>query len=382
MSSQTKPHTPTKDTDTKAPPHGLKPLKRSEPPEQPQLDRRKLERQLILVAVIIGVVVALITLVPGLASLRERFEHGKPEWLAAAVVLKILSGLSYVVVFRAVFCPRMSWRLSGQIGLAELGANAVVPTGGAGGLALGAWALRRRGMDADRIGRRSVAFFFLTSIPNVLGVIILGFGMAAGIFQGHGGLALALVPAIIATLAIALTIAIGRWADHAHRRLEQMGNRPRLRRALAWLGGGVRETLALLREHDAWLLVGLIGYLAFDVFVLWATFHAFGGTPALSIVWFGYLIGELGGLIPVPGGIGGVDLGLVGTLVLYGVKAWAATAAVLAYRAIALWVPAVIGAGAFLFLRRSLARETKAIETCGPDEEVDIIGRGRVTVGA
>ena len=381
MSSQTKPDRPTEQTPAKAAPPGLTKLKRSEPPEQPQFDRRKIERQLLIVAVVIGVVVALITLVPGLADLRTRFEHGKPEWLAAGVALKILSGLSYVVVFRAVFCPKMSWRLSGQIGLAELGANAVLPTGGAGGLALGAWALRRRGMDADRIGRRSVAFFFLTSIPNVLGVIVLGFGMAAGIFQEHGGLALALVPAIIATLAIVFTIGVGRWADKAHERLEQMGNRPRLQRGLAWLGGGVRETLALLREHDAWLVVGLIGYLAFDVFVLWATFNAFGNSPALSILWMGYLIGELGGLIPVPGGIGGVDLGLVGTLVLYGVKAWAATAAVLAYRAIALWVPAVIGAVAFLFLRRSLARETEAIETCGPDEEVDIIGRGPVTVG-
>lgn len=381
MSSQTEPDTQRQETSARAAPPGLTRLKRSEPPEQPQLDRRRIERQLILVAVTIGVIVALITLVPGLASLRTRFEHGKPEWLAAGVALKVLSGLSYVVVFRAVFCPKMSWRLSSQIGLAELGANAVVPTGGAGGLALGAWALRRRGMDADRIGRRSVAFFFLTSIPNVLGVIVLGVGMALGIFDGHGGIVLGLVPAVVAALAIVVTIALGRWAENAHERLEQMGNRPRLQRLLSWLGGGVRETLALLREHDAWLVVGLIGYLAFDVFVLWATFNAFGNSPSLSVLWMGYLIGELGGLIPVPGGIGGVDLGLVGTLVLYGVKPWAATAAVLAYRAIALWVPAVIGAVAFLFLRRSLAAETKAIETCGPEEEVEVIGRGRVTVG-
>jgi uncharacterized protein (TIRG00374 family) len=378
MSSQTKPTKP----DTSTPPPGLKPLKRSEPPEQPQFDRRKIERQLLIALAVIVTVVVVIELVPGLASLRERFEHGKPQWLAAGVALKILSGLSYVAAFRAIFCPRMTWRLSTEIGLAELGANAVLPTGGAGGLALGAWALRRRGMSADRIGRRSVAFFFLTSIPNVLGVIILGFGMAAGIFTSHGSLALSLVPAIIATLAIVGTLALGHWAHAAQRRLEKMGSRPRLQRVLDWISGGVRETLVLLREHDPWLIVGLIGYLTFDVFVLWATFHAFGNSPPLSIIWFGYLIGELGGLIPIPGGIGGVDVGLVGTLVLYGVKPFAATAAVLAYRAIALVVPGVIGVGAFLLLRRSLARETKAIETCGPDEEVDIIGRGPVKVGA
>src|SRR5204863_2609305 len=121
--------------------------------------------------------------------------------------------------------------------------------------------------------------------------------------------------------------------------------------------GGVRETLLLLRGHDRWLLVGLVGYLGFDVMILWATFHAFGSVPPLSIIWIGYLIGELGGLIPVPGGIGGVDLGLVGALVLYHVNVNAATAAVLAFRAISLWVPAVVGAVAFVFLRRTLADE-------------------------
>jgi hypothetical protein len=30
-----------------------------------------------------------------------------------------------------------------------------------------------------------------------------------------------------------------------------------------------------------------------------------------------YIVGQLGGLIPIPGGIGGVDGGLIGTLVLY-----------------------------------------------------------------
>jgi uncharacterized membrane protein YbhN (UPF0104 family) len=92
----------------------------------------------------------------------------------------------------------------------------------------------------------------------------------------------------------------------------------------------------------------------------------------------GYLIGELGGLIPLPGGVGGVDLGLVGTLTLYKVPVGAATAAVLGYRAIALVVPAVIGVGAFALLRRSLAREALAVSNCEPGGQVEIIGRGKV----
>jgi uncharacterized membrane protein YbhN (UPF0104 family) len=358
-------------------------LSRRELPEQAPLDERRLRQRILLLILLVVVAVAVITLVPGLESLRNRFSHARWQWLALGSALKLLSGLSYVAVFRSVFCNRMPWGLSARIGLAELGANAVLPTGGAGGLALGVWALRRTGMDGERIARRSVAFFFLTSVPNVLGVIILGLGLWLGLFEGRAGIGLTLVPALIAAAAIAITITIGRWAGRAQgRSAERRGETARLPRLLGVLSGGVEESLAMLRRPTAWLLIGLVGYLAFDVMVLWATFHAFGSSPALAIVWIGYLIGELGGLIPVPGGVGGVDLGLVGTLVLYHVHVGAATAAVLAYRALALWIPAVVGAGAFVLLRRSLARETVAIGNCGPGGEVEVIGRGRVRITA
>jgi uncharacterized protein (TIRG00374 family) len=140
----------------------------------------------------------------------------------------------------------------------------------------------------------------------------------------------------------------------------------------------VDDALDLLRHGGPLLLLGLIGYLGFDVMILWATFHAFGDVPPLSIIWFGYLLGELGGLIPVPGGIGGVDLGLVGAFTLYNVPVGAATAAVLGYRALALVVPVVLGAVAFVKLRRSVARETIDVSNCGPGELVEIVGMGEV----
>jgi uncharacterized membrane protein YbhN (UPF0104 family) len=298
-------------------------------------------------------------------------------------VLKLLSGLCYVVVFRSVFCTTMPWTVSSEIGFSELGANALIPTGGAGGLALGAWALRRTGMDTDRIARRSVAFFLLTSVANVLGVIVLGLGLAAGIFEGEARLVLTLLPALIAIAAVVVAIGSGRWAARARERLaERHGVAARRTIALGALSGGVDESLAMLRRPGLWMLPALFGYLAFDVMVLWAAFHAFGSVPPLSIIWIAYLIGELGGLIPIPGGIGGVDLGLVGMLVLYRVPVGEATAAVLGYRAIALWVPAVVGSGAFLLLRRTLSRESAAITSCEPGSEIEVIGRGVVRVTA
>ncbi len=61
----------------------------------------------------------------------------------------------------------MSWRTSSEIGLSELAANSVFSVGGAGGLALGAWILRRGGLTAAFIAQRTVAFFLLTSLANV-----------------------------------------------------------------------------------------------------------------------------------------------------------------------------------------------------------------------
>jgi uncharacterized protein (TIRG00374 family) len=354
-------------------------ISRGELADHPGLDSRQLRRRLLALGAVILVVVGVITLVPGLAGLRARFSHAQAGWLVLGGVFKLLSGLCYVAAFRAVFCQRMRWRLSAQIGLAELGANAVLPTGGVGGLALGVWALRRTGMDGDRIARRSVAFFFLTSVPNVLGVIILGVGLALGVFEGRASLALTLVPALVAAAAIFVTVAVGRRAGGAHREtVASARRRVRLDRVLGAMAGGVDEALLLLRRHDPWLILGLVGYLGFDLLVLWSTFHAFGAAPAPEIISIGYLIGELGGLIPSPGGVGGVDLGLVGTLVLYHVPVGAATAAVLAYRALALWVPTVVGLTAFVLLRRSLSNEALAISSCEAGGEVDVIGRGVV----
>jgi uncharacterized protein (TIRG00374 family) len=351
-----------------------------------ELSRRKLRSRLLFACGLVLAVVAIVTLLPGLGALRTRLEHARPEWLLLGVGLKVLSGLGYVVVFRMVFCRRMSWRVSYQIGMSELGANALFPTGGAGGLALGAWALKRGGMRTDEIARRSAAFFLLTSVPNVIGVIVVGIGLATGVFAGSENLALTALPAAIAAAAVIGALLAGRTAARLHRRLErsQRGEPSRFTtvvlKTLVAVADGVNEAVALLRERDALLIFGLIAYLIFDVAILWAAFRAFGAAPAVAILSIAYLIGELGGLIPVPGGIGGVDAGLVGTLVLYNVPITAATSAVLAYRAIALWIPAVLGAGAFVALRRTLREESSKIAICAPQNEMEVIGLGRVVI--
>ena len=353
----------------------------------PELSRRRLRTRLLVAALILAVVVAVIVLLPGLGSLRRRLSHANPDWLLVGVGLKLLSELGYVAAFRMIFCRRMSWLVSWQIGMAELAANALFPTGGAGGLALGAWALRRGGMPAPEIARRSVSFFLLTSVPNVVGVIVIGFALAIGVLPGEHNLLLTALPAAVAAAAIVAALQAGRFAarredDRATGQTHRNASKrvQALRASVTAIAGGVSEALALLREANAILIAGLLAYLVFDVMILWATFHAIGTAPLLGPLAMGYLIGELGGLIPVPGGIGGIDAGLVGALVLYHVPLTAAAGAVLAYRAIVLWVPATVGGTAFVFLRRTLRREADAISVCAPQTEMEIIGLGRAVI--
>src|SRR5205085_4364265 len=105
------------------------------------------------------------------------------------------------------------------------------------------------------------------------------------------------------------------------------------------LVGGIAEAVQILRSRNVLVISGSIGYWAWDNAVLWATFHAFGYSPPVTIVLMGYLIGQLGGLLPLPGGLGGIDGGLLGTLVVYGTPAAVTAAAILAYRVILFWLP-------------------------------------------
>jgi uncharacterized protein (TIRG00374 family) len=132
------------------------------------------------------------------------------------------------------------------------------------------------------------------------------------------------------------------------------------------LGQGVRDGLVLLKEHPVGVLVGSFGTMGFDIATLGFCFHALHYSPSVGVLVVGYLIGQLGGNIPIPGGIGGLDAGLIGVFALYGQPLATTTGAVLLYHAIALWVPGLLGTVAFLRLRRTLQREAQPAAMCAP----------------
>jgi uncharacterized membrane protein YbhN (UPF0104 family) len=319
-----------------------------------ELAPRRLLRRLLQAAALLVVVVLVALLAPGLGEVRDRLAEASPGWLALAVALETLSCISYVLMFRAVFCRRMSWRTSAEIGWAELAAGSIVPASGAGGLALGAWILRRGGMAVEQIARRSVAFFLVKSSVNFVAVAVLGTLMAVGIVGPHKSWLLTALPAALSVAVIVAVLAIPRLGPGGDPGPEAS----KLRRAWSAVRGavinGTAEAVELVRSRDLMVIVGAIGYWAWDNAVLWATFHAVGADVPLSIVLMGYLIGQLGGALPLPGGVGGIDGGLLGTLVVFGTPAAVTAAAVLAYRLILFWLPLLVGAVYFLSLRRGL----------------------------
>ncbi len=305
---------------------------------------------------------ALLLAVPGLQEAGRKISDANLAWIVGGVGLEILSCLSFVVLFGLIFW-RLGRSLSSRLSLAELAVNSVVSVSGLAGIALGAWVLRSKGFPLDRIAKRSVLIFVLTSAVNTGAVAIIGLLMWVGLLPGSTDPLLTLLPAVAAIIAIAAVLVLAGWAGRYAR--DHVSKEGRLYVALTAISGGVADALTLLREHDLRLL-GAVGYWLFDNLVLLAALAAFGHTPSFWVVAMAYLVGMLTNSLPIPGGFVAVEGGLVGMLLLFGVRpASVVIAAVVIYRAISLWVPAIIGSVAFLTLRREIGKPAVPVAPAG-----------------
>ena len=321
-----------------------------------EFEPSRLARRTLQIVAVFAVVGLVLLLAPGLGEVRDLLTKAQPQWVALAVAFEAMSCVSYVLLFRPIFCQSMPWRTSWEIGLAELGAGSIVPASGAGGLALGAWILSKGGMPAERIASRSVAFFLIKSSVNFIAVAVLGTVMALGLLGPDLSLWLTALPAAGAVLVIAAVLAVPRLGVGPPVSTDAGRTRKAMREVRKALVGGTGEAVLIVRSRNLLVIAGALGYWAFDNAVLWATFQAFDYSPPITVILMGYLIGQLGGLLPLPGGLGGIDGGLIGTLIVYGTPAATTAAAVLVYRVILFWLPLLLGAVAFISLRRGLNR--------------------------
>ncbi len=314
---------------------------------------RTLRNSLISLVVFFAIVVALLLGVPGLRAAGDHISDARPSWIATAIASELLSCGGYVILFGLVF-GRLGRGLSSKLSLSELAVNSVVSVSGLAGIALGAWVLRSKGISVERIAKRSVLIFVLTSAVNVGAVAVIGVPMWLGVLPGSRDELLTLVPAAAALGSVLGTLALAAWA----RRAVAAGGlgEGRMAVALTAVSGGVEDALKMIRGHD-WRLLGAVAYWLFDNLVLYACLASLVHAPSFWVVAMAYLVGMLANSVPVPGGFVAVEGGLVGMLLLFGARpASLVIAAVVIYRAISLWIPAVIGSLAFLGLRREIGK--------------------------
>jgi uncharacterized protein (TIRG00374 family) len=342
--------------------------------DQPRI---RFTRGRLVAFVVIAVSVALFLYfgLPKLLGLRQtwnRIDRGDPWWLGLAAVLEVLSFASYLALFRAVFAREsmrvrgaswIRWRESYQITMGSLAATRLFAAAGAGGIALTVWALRRSGLGPRSVGARMLAFMTLLYGVYMAALVIDGVGLYLGLFSGPEPFAITVGPAIFGAVVIGLFLGIAllpgdlerlvaRWTAGEH----WAGRTARWLAALsATAAVGVRTAIDLVRSREISIL-GAIGWWAFDIAVLWACFHAFGSAPPKAVIVMAYFVGMLANTLPLPGGIGGVDGGMIGAFTAFGVNVELSVVAVLSYRAFAFWLPTLPGAVAYFQLRRTVQR--------------------------
>ncbi|MBI5104587.1 MAG: flippase-like domain-containing protein [Solirubrobacterales bacterium] len=336
-----------------------------------EMPRLQVTRKMLLLGVlfVVSVVAFLYFVLPQISGLEDtwhRIEEGDPLWLLVAGAFTILSFAGYVLLFQGVYvrggCD-LTYSESYQITMASLAATRLFAAGGAGGIALTAWALRRAGMARRDVADQTLAFLVLTYGVYMAAMVVGGLGLRWGILEGPDNFALTMVPAIVALICIAIVLLAALTPTDLQDRLAGWSRRggrlahllQRLANLPAALSAGVRLAIQHVRDRDP-ALFGSIAYWGFNIAILWASFKAFGESPPWAVIVMAYFVGMLANLLPLPGGVGGVDGGMIGAFIAYGVDKDLTLVAVLTYRAFAFWLPTIPGALAYFQLRKTVAR--------------------------
>jgi uncharacterized membrane protein YbhN (UPF0104 family) len=357
ISNGSSPHTSQNDaraSDEAPPPAASRHTRRALSTARGHLERRAVK---LLGWLVFGYL--LLKLVPAFKQALGSLERVGWEWILIALVLEVLSEVGYVTSWRAIVdrdnllgTDHRGVRISTHAAWAQLGAGMVVPGGSLASIGVGAWILRRLGMPGKTIAERQFNLSFLNTAVDALALIVFGVGLAIGIFPGASSVLLTLLPAALAISGIGAALLLARGATRYSERVES--DHPKLASAIASVSDAVAATEQIVFHRDRRRgLLGALAYLGFDALVLWTAFLAIHvhPVPGLAVVMMAYIVGALGGSIPLPAGIGAIA-GIAGMLILYGVGRTPAVAAVLIYEAVGLLVPLIGGAVAYLLLRR------------------------------
>jgi uncharacterized membrane protein YbhN (UPF0104 family) len=303
----------------------------------------------------------ILRLIPTLNEALHSLKQVSWEWIVGAILLEFVSETGFVIAWRRIVDPDAvlqrdgrGWRMDQRVAWAQLGGGLVVPGGSLGGMGVGGWILHRFGMQTDVIAERQFNLSFLNTTIDAFALVIFGVLMAVGILPGEDNLLLTLLPAALAACGIALALVIaGRVRGRGD---PVQAKHPKVARAISTLANAVNDTKQLVTDRGHLVtLLGAVAYLGFDLLILFLALNAVHAqpAPAFAIVLMAYIIGALGGSIPLPASIGTIG-GIAGMLIVYGVHHNPAVAAVLLHQAIGLVVPLAGGTIAYFVIRREL----------------------------
>ena len=325
----------------------------------------------ILVLLLIGGIYFLFPKIVGVQGTISKLGDADAIWLVVALAFDVVAYLSFAALFRGVAARGLglTFREAYEITMAGLAAALLFSAGGAGGVALNYWAIRKAGLEAGRAVCRMIAFLVLLYGVYVAAVVVDGILLRTGVLNGPSPVGLTLVPAAIAGVLLVAVLLISRIPpdlEHRAARISDSGRLGRLVRRLApapaTLARGIRTALLLVRRPGGGsggglALGGAVGYWAANIGILWASFHGYGVSVPLGVVVMGFFVGLAANLFPfAPAGVGAVDAGMIGVFVLFGYPGADVFAPILTYRLFAFWLPIPPGIVAFFQLRRTVAR--------------------------
>jgi uncharacterized membrane protein YbhN (UPF0104 family) len=334
--------------------------------ELPLFTRRRVVQTTLLVLILLVAIYFLFPRLVGLGDALGKLSEADLLWVAVAVCFNVVAIATYIALFKAVVggdALPLSWKETYEINMAGVAATRLFSAGGAGGIALTYWALRKAGMPRHDVGRRMVAFLALQYFFYPLALIVCGILLRTGVVPGKGSVELTIIPAGIAGLLLILGVLVALIPPDLGKRVEGFARSERSKSIVANVakvpaiaGEGLRFTVGLFTSpsRGGLAVIGAAGFWAANIGILWASFKAFGVHVPLAVVVQGFFLGMVANLFPLaPAGVGAVDAGMIGAFVLFGIPEETVFPAILVYRLIAFWMPLPLGIIAFLQLRHT-----------------------------
>lgn len=330
--------------------------------------KRLVQTGVVVVILLVGIYFLFPKLV-GLGDALSRLDDADPLWIGIAVVCSIASYATYIALFKAVVGGeelKLTWGETYEINMAGVAATLLFSAGGAGGVALTYWALRKAGMRRREVARRMIAFISLHYAFYPLALIVFGLLLRTGVLNGENEVELTIIPAAIAGLMLVLGVLITLIPADLEAKLLPHAHGEHTRSFVEWasrvpetLGEGFRFALSLFAHprRGGLAVLGAAGFWAFSIGVLWASFHSLGIHVPLAVVVQGFFLGMVANLFPLaPAGVGAVDAGMIGAFVLFGLPEETVFPAILIFRLVSFWMPIPPGIVAFFQLRNTVHR--------------------------